>query len=146
MNRITKINPVIAPQAHAEIAKRCLESSNGTAVFKGLCYEITVGGEVWHIGRGTQTFENNWDDVTFGLETPVKAIETPVKAKFSAKAILRKNGFRIQKPRREGKVFVSSEFYDCPINGTYECGRVTRRKKRVIGRFLRNSARRDGYL
>lgn len=68
MNRITKINPVIAPQAHAEIAKRCLESSNGTAVFKGLCYEITVGGEVWHIGRGTQTFENDWDDVSFGLE------------------------------------------------------------------------------
>lgn len=78
MNRITKINPAIAPQAHAEITKRCLESGNGIGVFKGLCYEITFEGEVWHIGHGTQTFENTWDDALFGFEVPV---EKPVEAK-----------------------------------------------------------------
>jgi hypothetical protein len=76
MNRITKINPAIAPQAHAAIAKRCLESSNGTAIFKGLCYEVTIGGEVWRIGNGTQTFENTWNDASFGFDSAILAADT----------------------------------------------------------------------
>ena len=76
MNRITKIDPAIAPQAHAAIAKRCLESTNGIAIFKGLCYEVTIGGEVWHIGNGTQTFENTWNDASFGFESVALAADT----------------------------------------------------------------------
>lgn len=82
MNRITKINPAIAPQAHAAIAKRCLESINGIAIFKGLCYEVTVGGEVWHIGNGTQTFENTWNDASFGFEPNILAADTKKPTSF----------------------------------------------------------------
>ena len=67
MNKITQIHQSLAPKAFAAIAERIAASKNGEAVFKGGAYCGTVGGEIWHIGFGSQTFVNTWTDASFGL-------------------------------------------------------------------------------